>query len=337
MMGRAQCLAPLATALIAAPEALFSENNGNLAELLEAWWTLVVYHGSIKGVGRSHNTFETDVEKRLSRLNRELSHEKHQNAITRKRLNIAQLTSQSSAEKNAETFSQLSQRREDPKCLDVALATNMISVGLDIGRLASMIINGQPLTTGEYIQSSSRVGRDSVPGLVFTNYYRDQARSLSHYEGFKAYHESFYRFVEPTSITPFTYQARLKALHAALVISIRHAVPNMLDNMSAGSFNPEDEKTQKVIECLKSQCRLRCLDDEHLSNQVNLHINSLMEEWNNAKKLSIETKRNLAYSQPDNTNNCNRLLFNHFDNIRGVWPTLQSMRNVEPSSLIKQL
>ena len=80
----------------------------------------------------------------------------------------------------------------------------MVSVGLDVARLALMVVNGQPLTTAEYIQASSRVGRAGVPGLVFANYYRHQARSLSHYESFRPYHESFYRFVEPSSVTPFT-------------------------------------------------------------------------------------------------------------------------------------
>lgn len=67
-----------------------------------------------------------------------------------------------------------------------------------------MIMNGQPITTAEYIQASSRVGRGDVAGIVFANYYKDQARSLSHYENFYPYHQSFYRHVEPTSITPYT-------------------------------------------------------------------------------------------------------------------------------------
>ncbi len=220
-LNRQQCMAPLAAALLAAPSILFSEDQDK-EELLDAWWTQVVYHGSLKAVGSSHAVFASAVRDFMQLLlgkqsSGQAGPEAHGDADALERLSpqIAQLTSLQTAEKNSEIFARLRRGRREDGCLDAVLATNMVSVGLDVGRLGLMVINGQPLTTAEYIQASSRVGRSTVPGLVFANYYRNEARSLSHYEGFRPYHEAFYRFVEPTSVTPYTYQARLRALHAA--------------------------------------------------------------------------------------------------------------------------
>lgn len=103
---------------------------------------------------------------------------------------------------------------------DVLLATNMISVGIDVARLNVMLMVGQPKLTSEYIQASSRVGR-SFPGTVFVQYDATKSRDRSHYETFAAYHESFYRFVEPTGATPFSKPARERALHAVLISIVR--------------------------------------------------------------------------------------------------------------------
>jgi hypothetical protein len=265
-------------------------------------------------------------------LDSEAEEEDHQGLSSRIRPSIAQLTSLSSAEENAATFSRLEKSRTDEGCLDAVLATNMISVGLDVARLALMIVNGQPQTTAEYIQASSRIGRGEVPGVVFANYYRDQARSLSHYENFRPYHESFYRFVEPTSVTPYTNQARSRALHAALVIAVRHSCPQLLANDRAGAFDPAMERVAKVIDTLKRRC---CQADIERAADIEQHIDRLVAEWTTEAKMCKQAKRRLDYHAPDKDKTTDRLIYNYDDKIRGRWPTLQSMRNVENTALLR--
>jgi hypothetical protein len=329
-------IVPLAAALLLVPEVIFADQEDRNA-LLDAWWTQVVYHGSLRGVGSSHNAFSNDVREYLRRYSEEVNEAnrkdpKTKDVIERHIARISQLTSLSSAEENARTFACLERSRKNPECLDAVLATNMISVGLDVARLALMIVNGQPLTTAEYIQASSRVGRSDVPGVVFANYYRDQTRSLSHYENFRPYHESFYRFVEPTSVTPYTYQARLRALHAALVIAVRHSCGHLLANNKAGSFNPTDEIVAKTIETLKNRCRHA---DKDRSLETSKHIDKLVYEWKTEVEMCKASKRQLNYQGQDKVTD--RLLHNHDNKIKGRWATLQSMRNAENTAFLVPL
>ena len=348
MLDQQHCFAPLAAALLAAPGAVF-EGDADRDELLDAWWTQVVYHGSLKGVGNSHNAFVTDVREFGRRLAGERKEERAaaadgesdglggESGETARRFldaRIAQLTSRRTAEENAETFLRLALPRENEGCLDAVLATNMVSVGLDVARLALMVLNGQPLTTAEYIQASSRVGRAGVPGLVFANYYRHQARSLSHYESFRSYHESFYRFVEPSSVTPFTHQVRSRALHAALVIAIRHACPGLRSNKSAGSFDRGSPEVRAVVAELKRRCE-RAAAGIGLGPDVAAHVDRRAEEWHDEARRCEHDKKQLSYHVPDGDKAADRLLYTHGESRPGLWATLHSMRNVEGTGSLK--
>jgi hypothetical protein len=351
---RAHCLAPLAGALLTAPEVLFGASGADAQALFDAWWTILIYHGSLKGVGVSRNALQ-DIETFMARYQGE-EIERRQTAgrdddrqvgedhaanvgadWTRREAlaeRLAQLTSHMSADENARTFDRLALPREQPEALDLVLATNMVSVGLDVGRLAVMIVNGQPLTTAEYIQASSRVGRGEVPGIVIANYYRDQARSLSHYESFRAYHESFYRFVEPTSVTPFTYQARLRALHAALVIAIRHADGRLAAREQAGAFDPTNPETEMLIEELKLRCRRA---DPERGDDTAAHLDRLAALWADAAQRCRDQRERLVYHGGDGDRRDQRLLYSHEARVKGLWATLNNMRTVENTVLVKIL
>ncbi len=334
LLDQQHCLAPLAAVLLAAPLILFEDETDQQA-LVDAWWTQVLYHGSLRGVGNSHNAFLTDVRDfgRMVIASDE-SDEVNGDDARFQNPRIEQLTSMQAAEKNVETFGRLAKPRTETDSLDAVLATNMVSVGLDVARLALMTVNGQPLTTAEYIQATSRVGRADVPGVIFANYYRNQARSVSHFESFRPYHESFYRFVEPSSVTPQTYQVRARALHAALVVAVRHACADLCDNSSAGSFDRNAPNVRKVIADLIRRCTTGV--DAGLLPELATHVDSLVDEWHEEAVRCKDDKRGLHYQAPPRVRNVERLLYDHGEIGRpGLWMTLQSMRNVESEGVFR--
>lgn len=334
LLDQQHCLAPLAATLLAAPLMLF-EGETDEEALVDAWWTQVLYHGSLRGVGNSHNAFLTDVRDFGRMLDASDGSGKVNGDVARfQNPRIEQLTSMQAAEKNVRTFDRLAMPRTKSDSLDAVLATNMVSVGLDVARLALMIVNGQPLTTAEYIQATSRVGRADVPGVIFANYYRHQARSISHFESFRPYHESFYRFVEPSSVTPQTYQVRARALHAALVIAVRHACEDLRDNTSAGSFDRNAPNVRKIIADLKRRCAT-AVDAGQLP-ELAAHVDSLVDEWHVEALRCKDDKRGLHYQARTRERNVERLLYDHGETGRpGLWMTLQSMRNVESEAVLR--
>lgn len=193
-------------------------------EIKDAYWTLTTYFNSLKELGKCSTIVQNDVRDNIERM-------AHRNSYVRGKriiLKADELTSRVSTTELNQTLNKLekihySQENWDNKVypVNLLLATNMISVGIDVDRLNAMVILGQPKLTSEYIQASSRVGR-KYPGVVFVQYDGARSRDRSHYEQFKSYHESFYRYVEPTGVTPFSEPARKRALHAVMVALIRH-------------------------------------------------------------------------------------------------------------------
>lgn len=215
-------------AFLSAGQMLFEKHG------LEAdpWMTLVGYFNSLRELGGMKRLVDDDVRTRLRRMkDRGLANRTLYTPDT-----VKELTSRLGSTAIPETLDLLESRFDpailDPlknrkgggeyvaRPIDVLLATNMISVGVDVPRLGLMAVAGQPKTTAEYIQASSRVGR-KFPGLVCTVYNWARPRDLSHYETFEQYHATFYKHVEALSVTPFSAGATARGLSALLVSLIR--------------------------------------------------------------------------------------------------------------------
>jgi hypothetical protein len=223
--------------------------------------------------------------------------------------------------------------KRDSAVRDFVPATNMISVGVDINRLGVMMINGQPKTTAEYIQASSRVGRQPTgngPGLVVTLYSPAKPRDRSHYEHFRAYHETLYRLVEPTSVTPGSEQALERALHAAIIIALRHSVSELKTYPRKADFS--DSQSQRVLSSLKDRM-LAAYPDVILNaferDTIEGCFESVIAKWVEL----AERFTDLTYRSWGNTGHP---LMTDFQQKRtSGFPTMTSMRSVDVSIPMK--
>ena len=215
-------------------------------DVIDSFWTLTGYFNTLKELGGAIIRIKDDVQARFEIL-REKYKEKYPGVRKRPIDEPKELTSRMSSSEIGTTLTQISDKRWNDNAPHFLLATNMISVGVDIDRLGAMIVVGQPKMTAEYIQSTSRVGRKN-PGLVLTTYNQKKSRDRSHFEQFKQYHQSFYKFVEATSITPFSDRARARALHTIYVMLCRYFIPELRPDNAPGNYINRDMFSDKIKE-----------------------------------------------------------------------------------------
>ena len=180
--------------------------------------------------------------------------------------------------------------------IDICLATNMISVGLDVSRLGLMTVAGQPKTTSEYIQATSRVGRNAkdAPGLVFVLYRPGRPRDKSHYEHFKSYHSRVYCNVEPTSVTPFSAPVRERALHAIMIGMLRIENDNVFNEDPPKI--PDEELFDRVCEIIEN--RVDEIDSDEL-DATREQLEYILECWQDWNPRKWEPKLNPDWSYAD--------------------------------------
>jgi hypothetical protein len=292
------------------------------------FWTLVTYFNSLRELGSSLVLMQQDVFASLE------NYARRQGEEPRKIQEPMELTSRVSSSEIKEYLDLLARKQGQDGCCDVVLASNMISVGVDVPRLGAMIVTGQPKTVAEYIQATSRVGRRAggPGGLVVTVYVAAKARDRSHYESFRTGHMALYREVEATSVTPFAPRARDKALHAPLVILARHLIDAIASSPAqADGFQDEIEEFLDYI-CQRAEK----IDPGEAAN-VERDLRAFFDEWvysSSALKAYWNDRapfRSLLISAE--TAAAKRARYGAYTG--RARPTPNSMRNVEASALFK--
>lgn len=220
-------------------------------EVIDQYYTIVGYFNTLRELGSSATVISDRVQAYANSLRlHKFKALAEQSGMEQIRIGgHRELTSRRSAQEVKETLADLEYAYPDERALSYVLASNMLSVGIDISRLGVMTVYRQPKMNAEYIQATSRVGR-SKPGLVITMYNSISSRDKSHFEHFSYYHNTFYKHVEPTSVTPFSFRALEKALHAVYIALIRHRIPEMRGNNGASRYNSRHPEVRKIREYL---------------------------------------------------------------------------------------
>ena len=263
--------------LLYAAKAISVENESDR----DGYWTNVGYFNSIRELGQTETWIKADIDEYLHVIYKRRYEDKEEGYKENRRYiyKDEELTSRVSSDKIPFSLQNLSYEypmsAEDKRPVDICLATNMISVGVDVPRLGLMTVSGQPKTTSEYIQATSRVGRNKkAPGLVFTIYNPGKPRDRSHYEHFETYHSRVYCNVEPTSVTPFSAQLRERALHAIVFGLLRLRGDSSLNDDPPKL--PNFEEIEEIKDIITE--RIEAVDADELEKTLE-HIDSIIEKW----------------------------------------------------------
>lgn len=300
------------------------------------YWTIVSYFNSLKDLGRIYNKIGDEISSSSSSLqNRLIS--LYNADFDENRFNISylssrtrELTSRIESTKIKHYLSEIEKTFDHNKIkmskkgssyitdiVDLILATNMISVGIDISRLNVLLINGMPRNVAEYIQASSRIGRKNK-GIVISLLDPNKAREKSYFENFNIFHKTFYKHIEPLSLTPFTEETIEKMASSILISYLR----NKYQNMSADKeiLNFEKSMIDPLLEFIKNRF-------SNKAPELNLFI----------KKIDALTK-DLKFKIEDNSISTYKTLLvrpSEKQEYNKEWLTMQSMREIDSSTFIQ--
>jgi superfamily II DNA or RNA helicase len=307
----------------------------NTEPLSDDYWTLVSYYNSLKDVGKIRNKVGDEIIVNTATLQARLFGRNNKWTYNYFGLEdrTEELTARVESSKIKAVLKQLENKFEvveretkngkkyqavKSSAIDLVLATNMFSVGIDIGRLNLMLINGMPKNIAEYIQASSRVGR-KVEGLVVTFLDPNRARDKSYFEHYIPFHQAFYKSIEPLSVTPFTENTIDKMLTTLMVTFVRHKIAGLNQNNAMQYFQKEN------VNELKSFLKNRFKDNPTEYDFFEKRINFLANDWEEKirsygyKKYDELMKRPTDVDVSDNN----------------YWIVMQSMREVDADTFIQ--
>lgn len=295
------------------------------ASVKDAYWTLLGYFNSLRVLGGAYMQVIDDVPDQIKVI-------ATRHGTTTREIDVPrELTSRKKSSEVPEELRILQTPYGHADTADVVLATNMISVGVDVDRLGLMAVMGQPQTTAEYIQATSRVGRRR-PGLVVTMYNGVRSRDLSHFENFTSYHRTLYRQVEATGATPFAPRARDRGLHGVLVGLVRLMVSPAGPDRAAGDIEDWLDEVERCRDLIVERAA-RVSGGE--PGPVGDHLDHLIDTWRD-HAASLQ-KYAGWYGRTDgallgDTATAYRTGEVTFPPDDPPWPTLTSLRDVDAES-----
>ena len=337
------CLIRTYVTMLSAAQVLFDGHG----EASDPWMTLVGYFNSLRELGGMRRMVDDDVRTRLGKM--------AEWGLAKRILyspdSVKELTSRLGSAAIPETLDRLEnvfdpameEKRKEagrthkhptdlkPRPLDVLLATNMISVGVDVPRLGLMVCSGQPKTTSEYIQATSRVGR-KFPGLVVTVYNWARPRDLSHFETFEHYHATFYQHVEALSVTPFSEGATYRGLSALLVSLIRLRGFEFNKNETAMRMATDSTHrfVQEAVEWIVRRARL--VGGNEVAKKVEAELKQKVDHWQK-RALRLSGGSRLGYEGKKDSETIG-LLQKPGIEAWDEYTCLNSLREVEPTSFL---
>ena len=345
------------------------EKYKDFEKAMDYYHTTISYFNSLKEVGKTQSQVQTYILKELRRVfSRVVRPQKLMHSIyTYGPIQESELTGRLSGEevknelKNVE--SKWNSQNRFAKIKDTELvrgkippefvvATNMISVGIDVSRFNTIIVNSMPRNTAEYIQASSRVARNDY-GLVLTVHHPFRARDISHYEKFIEFHEKMYSYVEPISITPFTQKAVERYMGLYLATMIRHTT-RFTERLSANEISTiSDFEISAIITELTSyfeQRKVRLSSYDSLIRnllkqenivQIKIWIKEAFSEWKEeSNKILAENKTFVFNNKSARSIPPQEQLYVDIEEYEGnihskKWQVPMSLRVIEPEAAIK--